>query len=231
MLSEIVLIVFYLIILIYSVILHEISHGLIALWLGDTTAKYAGRLNLNPRHHVDPLGSVLVPLFMIFVFQFAFGWARPVPYNPYNLRDQKWGPLFVALAGPATNLLIALVATLAARMVMLPSALKYDIAGNVVNHDWTGLANVVAGSFGAIFYVLLSMIVMWNVLLAFFNLLPIPPLDGSKILYSILPISTRTQMLLEQFGFVILLFVILTFGSAISRFIGFMLNVFFSMTL
>lgn len=229
--SEIVLIGFYLFIMLYSVILHEISHGVVAMWLGDMTAKYAGRINLNPVNHVDPIGSIVVPLVMMFTMNFAFGWARPVPYNPYNLRNQKWGPLLVGLAGPATNLAIAFLAVLIAKIIPIPWELKKDIIENVVSRDWEGISTVVAGSMGSITFVLTSMIIVWNVLLGFFNLIPVPPLDGSKILYSFLPLSVQTQAMLEQFGFIILLFVLVLFSTPISLFLSSMIAFFFSLTL
>lgn len=231
MLNEFILIGFYLLIMLYSVIVHEVSHGVMALWLGDLTAKYAGRLNLNPRSHIDPVGSIAVPIFMMLTVGFSFGWARPVPYNPYNLRNQKFGPLLVALAGPGCNLLIASVATLLAKMIPLSSALKTDIMQSIFYHRWADVASVVAGSFETIAFALLSMVILWNVLLAFFNLLPIPPLDGSKLLYVLLPMSIRVQAFLEQFGFVLLLFVIIFFSTPISAFITSMLSFFFSLTI
>ena len=97
---EVILITFQVVILIMSVVIHEVSHGLAAFYLGDSTAKYAGRLTLNPIKHLDPWGSFVVPFLMIISFGFGFGWAKPVPYNPYNLRDQRTGPAWVALAGP-----------------------------------------------------------------------------------------------------------------------------------
>ncbi|MBI2640037.1 MAG: site-2 protease family protein, partial [Candidatus Sungbacteria bacterium] len=98
---------FFIIVLIFSVMVHEISHGFAALFLGDKTAKYAGRLTLNPIPHIDLFGSIILPL-MLFFFQspILFGWAKPVPYNPYNLRNQKWGPALVGAAGPGSNILI-----------------------------------------------------------------------------------------------------------------------------
>src|SRR5690349_16470996 len=103
--------IIYLIILIFSVMAHEIAHGYVAFALGDPTAKFANRLTLNPLAHIDPIGSIVVPLLLFFTTagNFVFGWAKPVPYNPYNLRAGKWGPVYVALAGPLTNLSLAII--------------------------------------------------------------------------------------------------------------------------
>src|SRR3989304_1848333 len=102
-------IIFFLIVLLFSVILHEIAHGSVALYLGDPTAKMAGRLTLNPIKHLDPVGSILLPLILIITTGKGIGWAKPVPINPTNFRDQKWGELKVSLAGPLANILLALI--------------------------------------------------------------------------------------------------------------------------
>jgi Zn-dependent protease len=114
--AEIVLIIFYIVILLYSVIIHEVSHGIMALWLGDPTAKYADRLTANPFKHIDPTYTIFLPIMMLILThgRFAFGSAKPVPYNPYNLKNQKWGPALVALAGPLSNILIAIIAAIIA---------------------------------------------------------------------------------------------------------------------
>lgn len=239
--QEIVLAAFYIFILLYAVIIHEVSHGVMALWLGDTTAKYAGRLNLNPLHHIDPIGSIAVPLVMMFTTGFAFGWAKPVPYNPYNLRDQKWGPTWVALAGPGSNFLLALSAALIAKVLPLALAIKLDILDRFFgvlggagdwSDRWGHLADAVAGSGGSIFFGLLMMVVFWNVVLGMFNLLPIPPLDGSKLMYSIFSLRTETIILFEQFGFILLLLVIFSPLSApIMGLISLVLNIFFNLAL
>lgn len=227
--QEIILIAFYIVIFLYSVIVHEVMHGFVALKFGDSTAKYAGRLNLNPVKHIDPWGSVVVPLLMYLTFGFPFGWAKPVPYNPYNLRDQKWGPALVALGGPLSNIILALVAVLVARIISIPTPLKIEIVRNL--NDFSNLSTVIAGSVGSIFFALLIMIVFWNVLLAFFNLIPFPPLDSSKIILAIFPIKTETMILLENLGFLLLLVFIFVFSGPLGTFLNFMLNLFFSLAL
>lgn len=239
MTNEIVLLAFYFVTLLYSVIIHEVSHGVVALWLGDVTAKFAGRITLNPVSHIDPIGSILIPLLLIPT-GFAFGYAKPVPYNPANLSDQKWGPLKVALAGPATNFLTAFVAALLAAVVPLATPEKLEIyrsfskvisGGSGFLERFGDLAVVIAGSLPSIFFGLLLFIVFWNVVLGCFNLLPIPPLDGSKILFAIFPVSERTQVQLEQYGFFALLFIIILFPAPISLFMSFFLNLFFSLVI
>ena len=191
---EIITIVFSLIILLFSVIIHEVAHGAVADHLGDSTAKYAGRLTLNPLKHLDPFGSVILPLLLSIMQLPAIGWAKPVPVNPYNLRDQKWGGLKVAIAGPATNITVAIFFGLLIRFLELPPA--------------------VFGFF--------SVIVILNFLLALFNMIPIPPLDGSHILFALLPDSMQNvKTFLSQYGFFILLLFIfyglqMIFGGAMA---------------
>ncbi len=167
-----------------SVVIHEFAHGWMAFQLGDSTAKYYGRLTLNPLKHLDFWGSFIVPL-MIFIFsggQAIFGWAKPVPFNPYNLRDQRYGMAKVAMAGPGANLLVALVFGLSLRFMPL---------------EVPALAGLVQ---------IFSLIVILNILLAIFNLIPLPPLDGSKILFTFLPYSwQKARVFLEQYGMIFLL--------------------------
>jgi len=161
--------IFIIIALIASIILHEMAHGYAANWLGDPTARLQGRLSINPLVHIDPLGSIIIPgLFFFSSAGFLFGWAKPVPYNPYNLSDQKYGEAKVAAAGPAVNLILALIFGLLIRSA-----------------DSLGL--------NASFVELASYIVYINILLAFFNLIPIPPLDGSKIITAFLPFSAELK--------------------------------------
>ena len=232
--QEAILIIFYIIILLYSLILHEVFHGIVALWLGDPTAKYAGRITANPLKHIDPWMTILVPFFMLLMtnFRFAFGGAKPIPYNPYNLKNQKWGPTLVALAGPLSNIVIALIFAVIARLVSTPLAIKNDIITSIVYEaDWSGVATAVTGSASSIIFAICVIVIFWNVLLAFFNLIPIPPLDGSKLLFAILPIKIETMAILEQFGFVILLFALVIFSGPLGYFLGFMLNLFLGITI
>lgn len=177
--------IFLIIVLILSIIIHEVAHGSVAYYLGDPTAKYAGRLTLNPLKHLDPIGSIILPLFLIiFKSPILFGYAKPVPINPRNFRDQRYGSMKVALAGPAANLLIALFFGLILRF--FPGLFVFP-----------GLIEM------------FSFIVYINILLAIFNLLPVPPLDGSHILFALLPYSARNiKIFLSQFGLFILLFII-----------------------
>lgn len=225
--NEFVIIFFQIVVLVMSVVIHEVSHGAMAFWLGDPTAKYAGRLTLNPFKHLDWWGSLVVPLIMIFTLGIGFGWAKPVPYNPYNLRDQRKGPALVGLAGPLSNILVALVFGLLARFMYMSSLIKLDIIQNLLSRNYENLASSISGSFSSIFFLIFSMIIIINVFLAFFNLIPIPPLDGSKLIFAILRLKTETIMMLEQFGFMALLFFIFIFSNFLGIFLQFMLGIFF----
>lgn len=227
MVNVAVLVVFQVVILIMSVVIHEVSHGLMAYRLGDPTAKYAGRLTLNPFKHLDFIGSFIVPLFMILLAGIGFGWAKPVPYNPYNLKDQKRGPALVALAGPLSNLVTATAFGLGARFLPLSLMKKSEIFSAFQSFNFQQLAELISGSFLSIFFLMFLMIVVINVILAFFNLIPIPPLDGSKLLFYIFPIRAEVRAALEQFGFVLLLVVIFFLSPILGAFLLTMLNLFF----
>jgi len=184
--------IFSIAILIMSVVVHEVSHGFAAYALGDKTAKYQGRLTLNPLYHLDVFGSILLPLFLAITNAgFIMGWAKPVPYNPYNFKNQKWGEALVAAAGPLSNILIAFVFGL---------VIRFGI-----------------GTLPSSFIELSFTLVLINIVLACFNLIPIPPLDGSKILFSFLPYRMGSlRASLEQYGIVLVLMFALFFWSSIT---------------
>ncbi len=194
--------IFIIAILILSIVIHELAHGYAALAQGDPTAKYAGRLTLNPIKHLDLVGSFIVP-FVLYLLpaNVILGWAKPVPYNPYNLKNQKWGESLVAIAGPASNILVAMFFGLVIRL-----------GRGLISEEIIFLA---------------GLIIIINIILALFNLIPIPPLDGSKILFDILPNSIKVseaRMFLERYGILIVFFVIILGGG----FVFYLLSVFLS---
>lgn len=198
-------IIFIIAALVMSIVLHEVAHGYAANWLGDPTARLQGRLTMNPVPHLDPIGSVLIPgLLVLSQAGLLFGWAKPVPYNPYNLRNAKWGEAMVAAAGPAVNILLALIFALLIRLAptLGLSASFLDIA---------------------------SYIVFINLILAFFNMIPLPPLDGSKIIKAFLPFQAARQYdqflyKVQSFGliftFVFIFLFINIFWEPFSQFVG-----------
>ena len=174
-------IVMILIILLFSVILHELAHGVVADRLGDSTARYAGRLTLNPIPHLDLFGSILLPLFLFLVHSpILFGAAKPVPVNFFNLRNPKRDMALVSLAGPGTNILLAIAFAIPIRLHLLDS-----------------------GAFG---YQVLLQAVLLNLVLGVFNLLPLPPLDGSKVLASLFSDQMMYRILAwERYGFILII--------------------------
>ncbi len=165
-------------VLIFSIVCHEIAHGYIAYRLGDPTAKAANRLTLNPMAHIDPFGSVLLPAILVLTNSpVLFGWAKPVPVNPGYFRDMKKGMMLVGIAGPASNLVLASLA-----------ALVFRVVGP-----------------GGLFGLFLVQACIINVVLAMFNLIPVPPLDGSRVVVGFLPEQAAISYLkLEPFGFLII---------------------------
>lgn len=189
--------IFFIFVIVFSAIIHEYSHGWMANQLGDPTAKYAGRLTLNPLKHIDPIGSILLPILLIPT-GFLFAYAKPVPYNPYNLKDQKWGPVKVALAGPISNFALAAIFGITLQLMPIGPMTEF-----------------------------LYIIVYANVLLGVFNLVPIPPLDGSKVLFALLPAqATQIRQMLHQYGFIILLVFIFAFSHVLIPFIQFFVSLF-----
>ena len=176
--------IFQIAILIMSVVIHEVSHGYAASMLGDETARYQGRLTLNPIKHLDFVGSFLVPAMAFFFGGFIFGWAKPVPYNPYNLRPGRWSEAIVAGAGPASNITVALLFGILLRL------------GIANGSSWAGPA----------FIQITSVIIFINILLAIFNLMPIPPLDGSKLLFAMFPDKLlQFRVFFDKYGLILVL--------------------------
>lgn len=178
--------IFQIAILIMSVVVHEVAHGVAANSLGDPTARYEGRLTLNPLKHLDPIGSFVVPTISYFLGGFIFGWARPVPYNPHNLRPGRWSEAQVAAAGPASNILIAL---------FFGILLRLSIASGMASTEFIHIT---------------ALIIFVNLILAIFNLMPIPPLDGSKILFALFPErGYQLRNTFERYGLILVVIFIL----------------------
>jgi Zn-dependent protease len=174
--------IFTIVILIMSVVIHEFSHGYVAELLGDPTPRLQGRLTLNPLKHLEWFGSVIVPL-ITSLGGFAFGWAKPVQWNPYNVKNKRWGEMLISIAGPGSNILIAVIFGMTIRFSSL---------------------------FSGSFLSLAAYIVAINIVLAVFNLIPIPPLDGSKVLFSILPQTpyfNQIRYTIEKHAFVLMILV------------------------
>lgn len=190
--------IFFVVAIIFSAIIHEYMHAWMANQLGDPTAKNAGRLTLNPIVHIDPFLTIILPIITTLLAGFPFGGAKPVPFNPYNLTDKKYGPAKVALAGPAANFVTALAFGMVLRFFPMPS----DI-------------------FASMIYV----IVYVNVLLMVFNLMPIPPLDGSKVIMPFLPANAQLALMkMERFGLIFIYGMIFLLFPVIARLIEFIMR-------
>ncbi|HCG77441.1 MAG: site-2 protease family protein [bacterium (Candidatus Ratteibacteria) CG_4_10_14_3_um_filter_41_18] len=181
-----ILLIVVLVVLFFSIIIHECSHGYAALLCGDDTAKIMGRLTLNPLPHIDPMGTIFFPLFLLLIHSpILFGWAKPVPINPYNFRDYKKGILFTGIAGPLSNILLAIVCASLFRVFNLQANSRFGIV--------------------------LSYACLINLLLAIFNLIPIPPLDGSRVVSGLLPAHLdASYRKLERFGIFIVMFLFIS---------------------
>jgi len=179
-----------------AIVLHEVAHGYVAYRLGDTTAKDAGRLTLNPLKHIDVFGTLILPAILIAVSGVGFGYAKPVPINPYRFRDYRKGLFLTGIAGPTTNLALAAISGLLFRL-FTPDQLLSVFAANLVPADMTATTTIA---------LVLWMFASVNLVLLFFNLIPIPPLDGSRVIPLFLSdAGMRAYHKVEQYGFVILL--------------------------
>jgi len=187
-----------------AIILHEVAHGYVAYLLGDSTAKRAGRLTLNPIKHIDLVGTIILPATMLILSggTFFFGYAKPVPINPWAFKNQRAGMLLTGIAGPVTNILLALITGLIARVALGPSAFTVFSTGGTFSY-------------------LLLYFCYANLVLAFFNLIPIPPLDGSRVLQYFLPDTLRDAYhSMERYGFMLLIGVTWVFPGAFNAYIN-----------
>lgn len=204
--------IFYIVVLIMSIVIHEISHGFMAERFGDKTARFAGRLTLNPVRHLDPFGSIILPAVLVLSgSSILFGWAKPVPYNPDNLSDRKWGTVAVAAAGVLANFFIALIFGTIMRFIPL-----FNLGADLTES----------------LYFITSIIVITNLGLGIFNLVPIPPLDGSKILFSLLPASFYSVInFIEEYSIILLFVFIFFFAQYLGPVLGFLFHLFTGLAL
>ncbi len=190
-------------VILFSMTLHEAVHGFVAYWLGDDTARREGRLTLNPIKHIDPFLTIILPLGLALVGGPIFGGAKPVPFRPDQVRGGDWGAALVALGGPLTNLLIAF--------------LSYGV-WVVVGAPTTGIVTTIFSAFVSV-----------NLGFFVFNMLPIPPLDGSRVLYALAPEFVRTGMrAIEQFGIIFVFVLVLLAGSLLGVYMSEAINFFLS---
>lgn len=190
-------------VILISMTLHEAMHAFVAYWLGDDTARREGRLTLNPIKHIDPFLSIILPLGLLFLGGPIFGGAKPVPFRPDQVRGGDWGAALVALGGPLTNLVIAFI--------------SYGI--------WVLVGAPVTGLAGLIF----AMMITVNLGFFVFNILPIPPLDGSRVMYALAPEFVRTAMrAIEQFGLILVFILVLAAGSLLSAYMTTVIDFFFT---
>ena len=198
------------IITLFSMILHELMHGVVALKLGDDTAKYSGRLSLNPLKHIDPVMTIMVPILLALMGGPIFGGAKPVPINKYKLKYREWGFALVAIAGPLTNFILALAFFLVGYW-----AGAFQIQNGEVYYS--------ADSFWSMFAMLGASI---NLGFMLFNIIPIPPLDGSRVLYAIAPEGGVRAFMeqIERYGLFVVYFCLLFFGTALSFYMSGAMN-------
>ncbi len=201
---DIVYIVIVIVVILLSMTLHEAMHAFVGYWLGDDTAKAQGRLTLNPIKHIDPFLTILLPVGLAIAGLPIFGGAKPVPFNPQNLRFDEWGAMLVAIAGPLTNFFIAFIG--------------YGI--------WVLVGSPAQGIEARIFATIVSV----NLGFFIFNLIPIPPLDGSRVLYALAPEFVRRGMeTIERYGIIVVFALVLLAGPALGTFMGAAISFFFDL--
>ncbi len=201
-----------------TVMFHEVAHGVVALWCGDDTAKQAKRITLNPLRHIDPVGSIVVPLLFALAGHPPFGWAKPVPVRIDRLRSPRNQAVLVGLAGPATNIILMGVGGVAFHFAMASN--PHELIGGVLYYQYPlGLAASIAEDFGVL-----------NIVIAVFNLIPIPPLDGSALIERLLPASALPQYYRMRFGFmIVVLFLVLFDQSFLQHVFGYFQTWFFEL--
>lgn len=190
------------VVFLFSLTVHECAHAWAAERVGDPTARYLGRVTLNPLPHIDLFGTIIFPLIAITTGGWMFGWAKPVPYNPINLRDRKWGEIFIAAAGPLSNLLLVIVFLVLAKVIFRTSLVNSlgDLADPIGTMLGVGMS--------------------LNIILAVFNMIPVPPLDGSKVLMNLLPDSVAESyaQVPDWAGFIVLFLLIrIGFTDSLTR--------------
>ena len=194
-----------LVVILVSMTLHEAMHAFMGYFLGDDTAKAEGRLTLNPLKHIDPFMTLLLPLLLAMLGLPIFGGARPVPFNPQRVRHGEWGAAFVALAGPLTNLFLAFL------------AFGVGVVSGVITSGGL-IQNTLVGQ-------IISLVVLVNLGFFVFNMLPLPPLDGSRVLYALAPESVRRGMeWIERYGVMVVFIIIMIGQAAIRRIMAFATN-------
>ena len=187
-------------VILVSMVLHELAHGVMAYWLGDDTAKEDGRLTLNPLKHLDPVMSVALPLLLFVMGGPVFGGAKPVPINMRNLRGGPWGMALVAVAGPLVNFILALIGFLVGHFTGV-----FQVVGEGIYVD--NLMGEILGQF-----------VLINIGFGIFNMLPIPPLDGSRVLYAISPDGVRNFLdMMEAYGMIVVMMLVMFGGTVLSE--------------
>jgi len=196
-------------VVLFAITIHEAAHGLAAYKMGDPTAYSMGRVTLNPIAHIDPFGTIVLPVLMVIMGAPPFGWAKPVPVNPYNLKNPRRDNLIISAAGPLSNLTVALLAFILIQILKAANP-------NMLYGDYTSL---LSGLFMILYY-----FVLINVILAVFNMIPIPPLDGSGVLMGFLtPEAAQKYERIQPYGFFIVLLLLMT--GIISRILGFIMGI------
>lgn len=196
-------------VILVSMTLHEVMHGFMAYWLGDDTAKALGRLTLNPIKHIDPVLTIILPIFLIAAGGPVFGGAKPVPFNPSRLRYGEWGVALVAIAGPLTNFVLAFL------------GFGIGVLTGVITAE-----GVLASNLGLVVYTFVTV----NLGFMVFNLIPMPPLDGSRVLYALAPDFVRRGMEeIEKFGIMLVFFVVIFANSLIINYMIWMIDFFFDL--